>query len=73
MPARMGDIVRAAKHLGLGVEEGDGTSHWKFTREGKRPYPISAHNGAKQEITDLYIRKMCRAMGIDEDELRRLF
>lgn len=73
MPARMGDIVRAAKHLGLRVSEGVGTSHWKFERNGYRPYPISAHNGAKQEITDLYIRKMCRAMGVDEDELRALF
>lgn len=72
MPARMGNIVRAAKQLGLRVVEGKGTSHWKFERDGHRPYPIPAHNGEKQEISDKYIRGMCRALGLDENELRKL-
>lgn len=71
MPARMGDIVRAARRMGVEVEEGHATSHWKFRRDGYRPYPIPAHNGVKQEISDKYIRAMCRSLGITEEEFRR--
>jgi hypothetical protein len=72
MPARMGDIVRAARRMGIEVEEGQATSHWKFRRGMYRPYPIPAHNGLKQEISDKYIRAMCRALGLSEDEFRKL-
>jgi hypothetical protein len=72
LPARLAAIVRAATRLGVSVDRPSTGSHWKFQREGFRVYPIPAHNGERSEISDKYIRAMCRALGIDESELRSL-
>jgi hypothetical protein len=73
MPARLGDIARASKHLDLGValRKGKG-SHFVFERPGYRCYPVPAGNGEKTEIGDQYIRGLCRALGLDEQQLRKL-
>ncbi len=34
-------------------------------------YPLPAHNGPKTELSDIYIRGLCRAFGIDEREFRK--
>lgn len=73
MPARLGDLARAAKHLELGVSLRMGKgSHHVFERSGFRCYPVPAGNGEKTEISDQYIRGMCRALGLNEAELRSL-
>lgn len=71
MPARLRSIMRAAEKLGATTSEPTSGSHWKIEKDGKM-YPIPAHNGERSEISDLYIRGMCRALGIDEKELRKL-
>lgn len=73
MPARLGDIARAAKRLpnGVTLRKGKG-SHFIFECDGHRCYPVPASNGEKTEISDQYIRGLCRAFGLDEDELRKL-
>ena len=72
MPARLCDIARAAKTLGIAISKPNGGSHWKATRPGFRPYPLPAHNGDRTELDDKYIRGLCRAMQVDEGELRAL-
>lgn len=73
MPARLKDILRAAKTLGLDAREPNSGSHYMVSKPGcLRPYPLSAHNGMKTEIEDKYIRGLCRAMGLDEAEFRAL-
>lgn len=72
MPARLSDLIRAAARFGVTFEDGKGTSHAKFRREGMRAYVVPAGNGRKTEISDVYIRALCRNLGIEEDELRKL-
>lgn len=72
MPARLGDIVRALGSLGVRVDEPSKGSHWKAQKAGCRVYTLPAHNGKKTQIDDKYIRAMCRSLGLDEDEFRRL-
>lgn len=71
MPARLGDIARAIEGLGGSVEQPKKGSHFK-ARLGSQMYPLSAHNGWKTELSDFYIRGMCRALGIDETAFRAL-
>lgn len=71
MPARLSAIRRALERFGGTVEEPSSGSHWKAFRDG-RCYPLAAHNGARTEISDLYIRGMCRALQLDEQEFRAM-
>ena len=47
-----------------------GSSHFKFLF-GTRSYPIAAHNGEREEISAKYIRTMCEALEINEQDFRR--
>ena len=70
MPARLSALKRALESLGVEVLRPNSGSHWKALRDGKT-YPIAAHNAEKTEITDLYIRGVCRCFNLDEKELRK--
>lgn len=35
-------------------------------------YTIPAHNGDKSEITDIYIKSLCRNLGINHEDLKKL-
>ena len=39
-------------------------------KDGKM-YPIPASHGDKTEIPDVYVRGVCRALGLDEAEFRK--
>ncbi len=71
MPARLADIARACRALGIDVEAPGRGSHWKALRDGT-VYPLPAHNGPKSELDDIYIRGLCRAFGLNEREFRKL-
>jgi predicted RNA binding protein YcfA (HicA-like mRNA interferase family) len=73
MPARLRALCEALKHYGIqGVTRTKGSHHIFHNPSGKgRPYPIPAHNGLRTEIPDEYIRGLCRAFGIDYEELRK--
>jgi hypothetical protein len=71
MPARLRDIISALKALGITVDEPKKGSHFMVRREGARPYPLSAHNGTKSEITDKYIRGLCTHFGLDFEAFKR--
>ena len=50
-----------------------GKHPWKAQRKSDgKTYPIPAHNGLKTEISDEYIRGLCRCFGLDETEFRKL-
>ncbi len=71
MPPRFRDVKRAFEQLGaqLSPPTGGG-SHWKLEKDGKT-FTIPAGHGNATEIADIYIRKGCRALGLDEAELRK--
>lgn len=71
MPARFSDIVRVLAAFGVDVEKpSGGGSHWKAKRAGCRPYTIPAHN-LKAEISDIYLRALCRALELDFKEFKK--
>ena len=71
MPPRFRDIRRALEKHGVTVTPSKGgSSHWKVEKDGKT-YPIPASHGDNTEISEVYIRGVCRALGLDEAELRR--
>lgn len=70
MPARLREIVRAARKRGAIIEEPNSGSHWKAIVAG-RTYPIPAGNGLKSEISDVYIRGLCRAFEWDLEAFKR--
>jgi hypothetical protein len=66
-PRRLRDVAAIASGYGCSLEEkGGGKHNWRFTKPGKRPYTVPAHNGLKTEISWKYIRGLCRAMDIPE-------
>ncbi|MFW5920388.1 MAG: type II toxin-antitoxin system HicA family toxin [Polyangiales bacterium] len=71
MPKRLRDLEKALKKHGVSLEQPKGGgSHWKFAADNPdRKYPIPAHNGKKSEISDVYIKALCRHFGIDPDDL----
>ena len=72
MPARLRDLARICVHFAVEIEKPGSGSHWKSRSAGGAMYPIPAHNGDRTEISDKYIRGLCRAHGIDYDEMKRL-
>jgi len=70
VPARLRDLIRELEKHGVRIERPHGGSHWKFFSQAGVMYPLSAHNGPREEIPDLYIRKLCRALGIDYETLK---
>ncbi len=63
--------MRVLQTLGGKVEVPTKGSHYRAIRDDVM-YPIPAHNGLKTEIGDVYIRGMCRALGLDFDEFKKL-
>ncbi len=70
MPARLRQIAQVARaKYGIDIEEPKSGSHWKAKRDGK-VYTLPAHNGPKTELSDVYVRGLCRAFGIDYEEMK---
>lgn len=71
MPARLRDLVRVLAEFGIGVDPPrGGGSHWKATGPDGTAYTLPSHNGERTELTDVYVRKLCRAFNIDEHAFR---
>lgn len=71
MPARFRNMVKAAKSYGFELQRKKGRHVYKLKRDGARAFPITAHNGLKSEITDIYINEFCDQYGIDRQEFRK--
>jgi hypothetical protein len=63
-PRRLGDVARIAASHGCVLAEGGGKHNWRFTKPGKRPFTVPAHNGMKTEISWKYIQGLCRNMDV---------
>jgi hypothetical protein len=71
VPARLRDLVRVLSSYGVTVEPPrGGGAHWKATGPDGTVYPIPAHNAERTELSDVYVRGVCRAFGISYSELR---
>lgn len=52
--------------MGFSVEPPHGGgSHWKLRDRSGKAYTLVCHNGERSEITDVYIRALCRTYGLD--------
>ena len=69
MAARLSDLERALKDWKITLREPGKGSHWKFYAPDGKMYPVPAGNGRRTEISDRYIRALCRTFGIDEQQL----
>jgi hypothetical protein len=73
MPARLREIIAICEQLGVALEPPKGGgSHWKAKKDGFRTFPLPAHNGERTEISDHYIRALCRNFDLDFGEVKRL-
>jgi hypothetical protein len=69
--ARLRAVKRAIESLGGVCERPVKGSHWKARLSGKM-FPLPAHNGEKSEVSDRYIRSLCRCFGLDEELFREM-
>jgi hypothetical protein len=67
MPAKLSAILRVLKEYDATIEPPSSGSHYKAFRNGVL-YTIPAHNGLKSEISDIYIKQLCKMLGINYDE-----
>jgi hypothetical protein len=71
VPARFNSVKRALAKFGVTVLPGKGTSHYRAIDASGKTYPIPAHNGLKTELTDVYIKGVCRCFNIDYESFRK--
>jgi hypothetical protein len=71
MPARLRALIAICAQFAIEVEPPKGSSHWKAKKAGFRTFPIPAHNAERTEISDSYIRALCRNFGLDYEDVQR--
>ena len=72
MPARYAKLRAALAKLGVRVSERSGKGSHVVVDDGKgHSYPLPLHHGTKTELSDVYIRGLCRALDIGYEELRK--
>lgn len=72
MPVRFRNFRRALVAMGAKVTNPGSGSHFHVELNGLT-YTIPAHNADNTEIPEVYIRGACRALKINEAELRKHF
>lgn len=71
MPIRAGELKKRLEELGFSFEAASGGgSHFKIKREGQRTVPLALHNGLREELSDLLLRKLARQLGLTFEDLR---
>ena len=69
MPIRASDLRKRLLQLGFEWTQGRGTSHHKIKGNGlARPVPIALHNGMREELPDLILKKLAKQLGLDDWE-----
>jgi len=71
LPASFSDIKRAAQEFGIAAEKPTRGSHWKLRDVTGKAYPLPCPNGERSELSDVYIKGLCRAFGLDLDDFKR--
>ena len=73
MPARYARLRAALTKLGVRISERAGKGSHVVVDDGKgHAYPLPLHHGSKTELSDVYVRGLCRALEIDYEEFRKL-
>lgn len=72
MPTRLNRLVRVLQKDpgGFTLETPKSGSHYKLHGPGGLKYSVPAHGGAKTELPDLYIKKLCRYFGLDYEGVK---
>jgi predicted RNA binding protein YcfA (HicA-like mRNA interferase family) len=66
MPARFREVMHAMKACGVTTYRRAGKGSHVVLADGKgNAYAVSLHNGDRTVISDVYLRGICRAFGID--------
>jgi len=72
VPSRYPRLRAALAKLGVRVFERSGKGSHVVVDDGKgHSYPLPLHHGVKTELSDVYIRGLCRALDLDYEELRK--
>jgi len=72
VPARYTRLRAALAKLGVRISERPGKGSHVVVDDGKgHTYPLPLHHGTKTELSDVYVRGLCRALEIDYQELRK--
>jgi hypothetical protein len=72
VPARYAKLRAALAKLGVRVSERSGKGSHVVVDDGKgHSYPLPLHHGTKTELSDVYVRGLCRALDLDYEELRK--
>ena len=74
MPARYKRLVKALRKLGITVKQRPGKGSHAILDDGKgHTYTLPLHHGERTELSDVYLRGLCRAFEIEDFEaFRRL-
>ena len=73
MPARYSRVRAALAKIGIRVVERSGRgSHVVVEDDAGHAYPLPLHHGLRTELSDVYLRGLCRALEIDYEALRKL-
>jgi hypothetical protein len=73
MPAKFWAIRRALRqYQDLKLEERAGKGSHMIVRDGRgRTYVLSLHRGEHTELSDVYVRGLCRAFDLNYEEFKR--
>ncbi len=72
MPVRFARLRSALAQTGVRVAERSGKGSHVVVDDGKgHTYPLPLHHGSRTELSDVYVRGLCRALEIDYEELRK--
>lgn len=69
MATRGTDLKRRLLAMGFDFEEPSGGSHFKIKRDGQRTVTVSLHNGLREEIGGVLLRKLARQLGVSYESL----
>jgi len=66
MPARYPNVRRRLKELGIRLNERTGKGSHVVVDDGKgHVFTLPLHHGQQTELSDVYLRALCRALGLD--------
>ena len=73
MPASYRRIRKALRKLGIEVVERPGKGSHVVLDDGRgNTYPLPLHHGERTELSDVYVRALCRRFAVEYEDFRRL-
>lgn len=64
MPARVSQLKKVLKPTGIVLDTPTRGSHWRFKFNGIS-FPVPGGNGLKTQVSDVYIKQLCKTFGLD--------